>query len=48
MLKEEWWTLYVDGSSNPKGARAEMVLEGPNHVLIEKSPHFGFKTSITK
>jgi len=37
--------LYVDGSSNPKGAGADIVLEGPNHILIEKFLHFAFKTS---
>jgi len=42
---EDQWTLYVDGSSNPKGAGAGIVLEGPNDILIEKSLHFAFKTS---
>jgi len=37
--------LYVDGSSNPKGAGAGIVLEGPNDILIKKSLHFAFKTS---
>jgi len=37
--------LYVNGSSNPKGAGAKIVLEGPNDILIEKSLHFAFKTS---
>jgi len=37
--------LHVDGSSNPKGAGAGIVLEGPNDILIEKSLHFAFKTS---
>jgi len=37
--------LYIDGSSNPKGAGASIVLEGPNDILIEKSLHFAFKTS---
>jgi len=41
---EDQWTLYVDGSSNPKGARVGIVLEGPNDILIEKSLHFAFKT----
>jgi len=43
--KEDQWTLYVDGSSNPKGAGAGIVLDGPNDFLIEKSLHFSFKTS---
>ena len=42
---EDQWTLHVDGSSNPKGAGAGIVLEGPNDILIEKSLHFAFKTS---
>jgi len=28
-----------------KGASADIVLEGPNQILIEKSLHFAFKTS---
>jgi len=43
--EEDQWTLYVDGSSNPKGAGVGIVLEGPNDILIEKSLHFAFKTS---
>jgi len=39
------WTLNVDGSSNPKGTGAGIVLEGPNDILIKKSLHFAFKTS---
>jgi len=45
---EDQWTLYVDGSSNPKGAGADIVLEGPNDILIVKSLHFAFKTSNNK
>jgi len=37
MLVEDWWTLYVDGSSNPKGAGASIVLEGSNQIFVEKS-----------
>jgi len=44
-LAEDQWTLYVDGSSNPKGAGVDIVLEGPNDILIEKSLHFAFRTS---
>jgi len=43
--KEDQWTLYVDGSSNPKEVGADIVLEGPNDVLVEKSLHFAFRTS---
>jgi len=42
---EDQWTLHVDGSSNPRGAGADIVLEGPNDILIEKSLHFAFKMS---
>jgi len=42
---EEDQTIYVDGSLNPKGASADIVLEGPNDILIKKSLHFTFKTS---
>ena len=42
---KDQWTLYVDGSSNPKGVGVGIVLEGPNDILIEKSLHFAFKTS---
>ena len=42
---EDQWTLHVDGSSNPKGVGASIVLERPNDILIEKSLHFAFKTS---
>jgi len=42
---EDQWTLHVDGSSNPKGVDADIVLEGPNDILIKKSLHFAFKTS---
>ena len=43
--EEDQLTLYVNGSSNPKGAGAIIVLEGPNDILIKKSLHFAFKTS---
>jgi len=42
---EDQWTLHVNGSSNPKGSGAGILLEGPNDILIEKSLHFAFKTS---
>jgi len=43
--EEDQWTLYIHGSSNPKGVGADIVLEGPNDIFIEKSFHFTFKTS---
>ena len=42
---DTWWTMHVDGSSNPLGAGAGIVLAGPGNVLIEQSLHFTFKTS---
>ena len=45
---EDQWTLYVDGSSNPKGADANIVLKGPNDILVEKSIHFAFRKSNNK
>jgi len=46
--EEDQWTLYVDGSSNPKGASAGIVLEGRSNILIKKSLHFAFKTSLNQ
>ncbi|XP_027911521.1 uncharacterized protein LOC114170230 [Vigna unguiculata] len=42
---DTWWTMHVDGSSNPLGAGSRIVLEGPDNVLIEQSLRFTFKTS---
>ncbi|MCI65951.1 gag-pol polyprotein, partial [Trifolium medium] len=39
------WTLSVDGSSNLRESGAEVVLEGPDGVLIEHSLCFSFKAS---
>jgi len=44
MPQEEQWVLYVNGSSNKKGASIDIVLKGPNQILIKKSLHFTFKT----
>jgi len=37
--------LHVDGSSNPKGAGAGIILEGPGEFVVKQSLKFGFKTS---
>ena len=37
--------MHVDGSSNPQGAGAGIVLEGPGDILVEQSLCFNFKTS---
>ncbi|XP_068504010.1 uncharacterized protein [Phaseolus vulgaris] len=39
------WVLSMDGSSNQQGSGAEVILEGPNGVLIEQSLCFAFKAS---
>jgi len=44
-IQSRWWTMHVDGSSNPQRAGAGVVLEGPGNVLIEQSLQFKFKTS---
>ena len=31
------WVLYVDGSSNHLGSEANVILEGPNGLLIEQA-----------
>jgi len=38
----------VDGSSDPKGTRVDIVLEGPRIIVLEKTLHFAFKTSKNK
>jgi len=44
-FEQEAWILYVDGSSNKKGRRAGIVLEGPGHFQLEMALKFEFKTS---
>ncbi|RDX92619.1 Pro-Pol polyprotein, partial [Mucuna pruriens] len=39
------WMLSIDGSSNKKGSRAWIILEGPGGVLIEQSFRFDFRAS---
>ncbi|RDX68790.1 hypothetical protein CR513_52180, partial [Mucuna pruriens] len=38
------WTLSIDEASNQKGGDIEIILEGPNEVMIGKSLQFKFKT----
>ncbi|XP_068486581.1 uncharacterized protein [Phaseolus vulgaris] len=40
-----WWVLSVDGSSNQQGSGADVILEGPNGLLIEQALRFSFKAS---
>jgi len=39
------WTLCLNGSSNDKGWKVGVVLEGPTELKIEQSLHFNFKAS---
>jgi len=39
------WVLSVDGSSNLEGSGADVILEGPNRLLIEQALRFSFKAS---
>ncbi|XP_027903591.1 uncharacterized protein LOC114163480 [Vigna unguiculata] len=43
--QDTWWTIHVDGSSNPQGVGAGIVLEGPDDILVEQYLRFNFKTS---
>ena len=36
------WEIYVDGASNQKGSRVELVLTSPEKVVIEKSLRLDF------
>jgi len=42
------WVLSVDGSSNQQGSGADIILEGPNELLIEQALRFAFKASNNK
>ncbi|XP_019432725.1 PREDICTED: uncharacterized protein LOC109339689 [Lupinus angustifolius] len=42
---EQIWTIFVDGSSNPKGSEAGILLENGQGVTIEHSLTFTFLTS---
>ncbi|XP_072094087.1 uncharacterized protein [Arachis hypogaea] len=39
------WSLYVDGSSNPQGCGAGIILDDGHDNVIEHSLHFSFKAS---
>ncbi|XP_015945413.1 uncharacterized protein LOC107470527 [Arachis duranensis] len=39
------WSLYVDGSSNPQGCGAGIILDDAHGNVIEHSLHFSFKAS---
>ncbi|MCI52562.1 gag-pol polyprotein, partial [Trifolium medium] len=39
------WTIFVDGSSNPQGSGAGIILENGEEVLIEVSLGLAFLTT---
>jgi len=39
------WVLSVDESSNQQGSGADVILEGPDGLLIEQALRFAFKAS---
>ncbi|GAA0176223.1 hypothetical protein LIER_29255 [Lithospermum erythrorhizon] len=39
------WKLYVDGASNEKGSEAGILIEGPEHEVIEYAIRFSFKAT---
>jgi len=41
------WVLFVDGSSNQQGSGADIILEGPNGLLIEQTLKFSFSRPTT-
>ncbi|XP_019423011.1 PREDICTED: uncharacterized protein LOC109332484 [Lupinus angustifolius] len=43
--REQVWTIFVDGSSNPRGSGAGILLEDGQGVTIEHSLTFTFPTS---
>nr|KYP74436.1 Uncharacterized protein Mb2253c family [Cajanus cajan] len=44
-MDEQIWTLHVDGSSNVKGSGADIILEGPNDMMLELAIKFDFKAT---
>ncbi|RDX77678.1 hypothetical protein CR513_42155, partial [Mucuna pruriens] len=45
LVGDPWWTLYIDGSSNPKGGGTKIILEGLVGITLEHSLKFDFKAS---
>ncbi|MCI53108.1 hypothetical protein A2U01_0074354, partial [Trifolium medium] len=39
------WTIFVDGSSNPQGSEAGIILENGEEVLVEVSLGLAFPTT---
>ncbi|MCI84643.1 gag-pol polyprotein, partial [Trifolium medium] len=44
-LEKDKWTIFVDGSSNPQGSGAGIILENCEGVLIEVSLGLAFPTT---
>jgi len=40
-----WWSLYIDDSSNMKGSGVGIILEGPDNVTLEQALKLNFKAS---
>ncbi|MCI57897.1 maturase K, partial [Trifolium medium] len=39
------WTIFVDGSSNPQGSGAGIIVKNGEEVLIEVSLELAFQTT---
>ena len=39
------WTLYIDGSSNTRGTRVELILANLDSIVAKQALCFSFKTS---
>ena len=46
-LVQHKWALYVDGSLNGKGSGVDVILEGPDNIILEYSLKFDFKVTKT-
>lgn len=46
--ESEPWDMYVDKSSNVKGGRACIIVEGPNRITLEQSIELNFPTNNIK
>ena len=47
-LREQWWTLHVDGLSKVFGSRVGMILQSPTGELMEQVVCLNFSTSNNK
>ncbi|KAK4836989.1 hypothetical protein QYF36_001917 [Acer negundo] len=44
-VKDEKWTLSIDGSSNIKGSGLGLVLKSPLGDILEQSIHYNFRAT---